>query len=97
MNEFILQGRIVRDPALKFSAKGTAIINFTVATQEEKAQFIPVTMFKKNEDEAQKTVSELYKGRLIKTAGKISNYSYVKNDTKMYGFNFISSGYEVVN
>lgn len=97
MNEFILQGRIVRDPALKFSAKGTAIINFTVATAEEKTQFIPVTMFKKNEDEAQKTVSELYKGRLIKTSGKITNYSYVKDDAKMYGFNFISSGYEVVN
>lgn len=97
MNEFMLQGRIVRDPALKFSAKGTAIINFTVATAEEKAQFIPVTLFRKNEEEAQKTVNELYKGRLIKTAGKITNYSYLKDDVKMYGFNFISNSYEVVN
>lgn len=96
MNEFVLQGRVVRDPSLKFSAKGTGIINFTIATSEEKAQFIPVTLFKKNEEEAQKAVAELFKGRLIKTSGKISNYSYVKDDVKMYGFNFISSGYEVV-
>jgi len=97
MNEFVLQGRIVRDPALKFSAKGTGIINFTIATAEEKTQFIPVTLFKKNEEEAQKTVNELYKGRLIKTSGKITNYSYLKDDTKMYGFNFISNSYEVIN
>lgn len=96
MNEFILQGRIVRDPALKFSAKGTAIINFVIATQEEKAQFIPVTIFRKNEEDAQKTVNELYKGRLIKTGGKITNYSYIKDDAKMYGFNFLSNGYEVI-
>jgi single-stranded DNA-binding protein len=97
MNEFILQGRIVRDPSLKFSAKGTGIINLTIATAEEKTQFIPVTLFRKNEEEAQKTVAELFKGRLIKTSGRIANYSYVKDDAKMYGFNFISSGYEVVN
>jgi len=97
MNEFILQGRIVRDPSLKFSAKGTGIINLTIATAEEKTQFIPVTMFAKNEDEAQQKVKELFKGRLIKTSGRIANYSYVKDDAKMYGFNFISSGYEVIN
>lgn len=70
MNFVSLVGRICKDPELKRSQTGTAIVNFTLAISEgkENTDFIDCRAFKTN---AENLANYKRKGDLIGVSGKI--------------------------
>lgn len=96
MNSVNLIGRLVRDPELRYSQSGTAVLRFTVATdrklskdKKEEAQrnnqptadFISCTAFGKT---AETIASYHSKGSQIGVEGRIQTGSYEKDGRTVY-------------
>ena len=88
INRVVLQGRLVRDPELKYANSGTAIGNFTVAVdryakagEEKKTDFIKVICFGK---QAENVAKFLGKGSECAVEGSIQTGSYEKDGKKFY-------------
>lgn len=86
LNRVILIGRLTKDPELRYTDKGVAITQFTLAVNrpfknngEQEADFIPVVTWDKL---AESTAKNLKKGRLIATEGRIEVRSYETEDGK---------------
>ena len=88
LNKIILIGRLTADPALLYSASGTAsgtaIGNFTVACDRQyqkdgnkEADFIPVVTFKTL---AENCAKYLGKGRLVAVEGRLQIRNYTDKD-----------------
>ena len=84
LNKIILIGRLTADPALLYSASGTAIGNFTVACDRQyqkdgnkEADFIPVVTFKTL---AENCAKHLGKGRLVAVEGRLQIRNYTDKD-----------------
>lgn len=96
MNSVNLIGRLARDPELRYSQSGTAVLRFTVAVdrklskdKKEEAQrnnqptadFISCTAFGKT---AETTASYHSKGSQIEVEGRIQTGSYEKDGRTIY-------------
>lgn len=91
MNRVEIQGRLGQDPEVRFTASGTPVANFSVATDER---------YTKNGEALTKTTwhrvvawgklaelcgESLKKGQLVSVSGKLSNSSWADKDgTKRY-------------
>ena len=84
INRVIIVGRMVRDPELRRTGNGNAIVNFTLALDnysggEKSTDFIPVTAFNKM---ATNIAQYCSKGSLVGVDGKIHSNTYQNKDGK---------------
>lgn len=84
MNKVVLIGRLTRDPELKFTPTGTAVVTFTLAVDRKykkegqpQADFIPIVVWGKT---AENTANYMSKGKLMSVAGRIETRSYEAKD-----------------
>ena len=85
MNQVNLIGNLCKDPELKFTASGLAVLKNTLAVKnpydKEKTDFITITAWKKT---AEIMGEYLKKGSKIGVSGRISTGSYEKDGVKIY-------------
>ncbi|WP_308533255.1 single-stranded DNA-binding protein [uncultured Peptoniphilus sp.] len=104
MNSCNLIGRLVREPELRYTAQGTAVVRFTVAcnrslSKERKAEaeaagqptadFISCTAWK---GQAELIANYFHKGDQIGIEGRIQTGSYEKNGAKVYTTDVLVGG-----
>lgn len=84
-NRTILVGRMVRDPELKYTASGVAVVNFSIAVNrpfkgkdgEKEVDFIDIVAWRQS---AEFAANYLSKGRLVLAEGRIQVRSYDDKD-----------------
>ena len=82
MNKFIGVGRLAQDPEIKYTATGTAVVNFNIAIssgygEHKKTDFIPVVAFK---NLAEVIGNNLKKGAQVLIEGRMQVRSYETQD-----------------
>ena len=84
MNKVILAGRLVRDPELRYTQTGKAVVSFSLAVnrrfnhnQEQTADFIPIVVWDKLAEVCSK---HLFKGSQVLIKGRIQIRSYDAQD-----------------
>ncbi|MBE5061073.1 single-stranded DNA-binding protein [uncultured Megamonas sp.] len=84
MNKVILAGRLVRDPELRYTQTGKAVVSFSLAVnrrfnhnQEQTADFIPIVVWDKLAEVCNK---HLFKGSQVLIKGRIQIRSYDAQD-----------------
>ena len=86
-NNVVLTGRLTKDPELKYSPNGVAMVSFTLAVQrsfqnnngERESDFIMCKAFKKT---AELIANHFTKGSLLGVEGRIQTGSYEGQDGK---------------
>lgn len=81
INRTVLTGRLTKDPDLKYTSSGTAVVSFTLAVNrqftnqqgEREADFINCTAWRKT---AETLANYTHKGSLIGIDGRIQTRSY---------------------
>ena len=85
MNVVTLIGNLCKDPEVKFTASGLAVLKNTLAVKnpyvKDKTDFITITAWKKT---AEIMGEYLKKGSKIGVSGRISTGSYEKDGVKIY-------------
>lgn len=83
-NKIILMGNLGRDPELRYTAQGTPVCNFTLATSEGKGDKETTTWFRVTFFNKQAEVASQYlaKGKLVYVEGRVSLNEYVDRDGK---------------
>lgn len=87
INTIVLVGRLTRDPELKYTQGGHAVVNFTLAVDrnftnqdgEREADFIRTVVWRKL---AETCAEYLHKGSLIAVTGRLQVRNYEDNDGK---------------
>ena len=86
MNKVILAGRLVRDPELRYTQTGKAVVSFSLAVnrrfsrntnKEQTADFIPIIVWDKLAEVCSK---HLFKGSQILVEGRMQIRSYAAQD-----------------
>jgi len=85
LNRACIEGRLTRDPELRYSPSGVAVVNFTLATDrkfknaqgEKETDFIPCVAFKQL---AEHCANYLAKGKLASVDGRIQTRNYTNKD-----------------
>ena len=81
LNRIILIGRLTRDPELKYTTNGTAVVNFTLAVNRkfnrDETDFIDIVAWR---GLAENCANYLSKGRLAAVEGRLQIRSYEAND-----------------
>ena len=99
MNKVILAGRLVRDPELRYTQTGKAVVSFSLAVnrrfnhnQEQTADFIPIVVWDKLAEVCSK---HLFKGSQVLIKGRIQIRSYDAQDgSKRYVTEVIAQEFE---
>ncbi len=92
VNKAIVVGRLGRDPEIRYSQQGTAVVNFSVATSDvwydkvsgekrERTQWHRIVVFGKQGENCEKFLS---KGRQVYIEGRIQTSDYEKDGQKIY-------------
>ena len=81
MNNVNLIGRLVKDPELRRTTTGTAVVNFTVAVDggREETFFFPIIAWK---ELGETIVKYVFKGHKIAISGRLTQRSYEKDGRK---------------
>jgi len=97
MNQFIISGRLVKDP-IKRNGKNGDITKYTIAVPRKygkggkDADFIDITSFGKL---AETIFKYLHKGSKVQVIGEIRDYNYENDDgSKVYTYDFIGEDFE---
>jgi len=81
LNRVILIGRLTRDPELRYTPNGAAVVSFTMAVERRfnrnEADFIPIVAWNKL---AENCANYLGKGRLVAVEGRLQVRSYETPD-----------------
>lgn len=91
LNRIVLIGRLVRDVEAKTFKGDIKAANFTLAVDRRfkgkgdstQADFIPVTVWRKNADFAE---AHFTKGKQVYVSGALETYSYDQDGRTAYGF-----------
>jgi single-strand DNA-binding protein len=91
LNKVLLIGRLGQDPKLSYTASGTPVANFTMATDEsytdregkkvEQTEWHRIVVWSK---QAELCANYLSKGRLVMVEGKLQTRNYEKEGQKHY-------------
>jgi single-strand DNA-binding protein len=89
MNRVVLVGRLTKDPELKYTQSGVAVVRFTLAVNrafknaagETEADFVSCQVWRKP---AENVANYLKKGSLAGVDGRIQTGSYEKDGVKVY-------------
>ena len=85
LNNITLIGRLTRDPDLKYTESGIAVVNFSLAVErsftnkqgEREVDFIDIVVWRK---QAESCANHLGKGRLVAVEGRLQIRSYETNE-----------------
>ena len=98
INKVIIIGNLGRDPEIRYSQQGTAVVNFTVATSEvwtdkngkrqEHTEWHRITVFGKQAENCERYLS---KGRQVYVEGKLRRSSYEKEGQTHYSTDIIAN------
>jgi len=81
LNRVILIGRLTKDPELKYTPKGTAVANFTLAVNrkfnKDQADFVPVVVW---QGLAENCANYLTKGKMAAVEGRLQVRNYTTED-----------------
>ena len=96
MNEFILIGRLTKDPEVKYTPTQTAIANVTIAIdggygEKKRTDFPRITVYGKTAENLEKFVG---KGQKIAVRGRIQTGSYEKDGRTVYTTDLIADQVE---
>lgn len=88
INRVVLVGRLTRDPDLRYTPQGTAVCNFTIATNrpfknaqgEQEADFINCVVWRAP---AENLANYMKKGSQIGVDGRLQSRAYEGDDNKM--------------
>lgn len=85
MNKVILKGRLARDPEMRYTTTGKAIVSFSLAVngygKDSKAEFIPCVAWERT---AELIGNNCVKGTEALVEGRLQVRSYDKNGEKRY-------------
>ncbi|THB80644.1 MAG: single-stranded DNA-binding protein [Desulfobacteraceae bacterium] len=98
VNKVILVGNLGRDPEIRYSQQGTAIVNFSIATSEEwfdkntnqkqeRTEWHRVVVFGKIAEVCEKYLS---KGRQVYVEGKLRTSTYEKEGQTHYSTDVVA-------
>lgn len=84
LNRVVLTGRLTKDPELRYTNSGTAVVTFTLAVDrqfknqnnEREADFIQCVVWRKN---AENFANFTHKGSLVGVDGRVSTRNYENN------------------
>jgi len=99
INKAIVVGRLGRDPEIRYSQQGTAVVNFSVATSEEwhdkasgekkeRTQWHRIVVFGKLAENCGKFLA---KGRQVYIEGRIQTSDYEKDGQKHYATDIVAN------
>ena len=99
VNKAIIVGRLGRDPEIRYSQQGTAVVNFSIATSEEwhdkasgekkeKTQWHRIVAFGKLAEVCGKFLA---KGRQVYIEGRIQTSSYEKDGQTHYATDIVAN------
>lgn len=91
MNNFIITGRLTRDPETRYTKDNKAVttINVAINNSKDDTTFLPITLFGKTAETVGKYCK---KGDLIAVSGMIRNNNWEDKDgNKHYDYQFIGS------
>ena len=91
MNNFIITGRLTRDPETRYTKENKAVttINVAVNNSKDDTTFLPITLFGKTAETVGKYCK---KGDLIAVTGMIRNNNWEDKDgNKHYDYQFIGN------
>lgn len=99
INKVIIVGRLGRDPEIRYSQQGTAVVNFSVATSEtwtdkatgqrqEQTEWHRIVVFGKQAENCEKYLS---KGRQVYVEGKLKTSSYEKDGQTHYSTDIVAN------
>ena len=85
INNVTLVGRLTRDPELRYTGNGTAVVSFTIAADrpftnsqgEREADFINCVAWRRT---AEVVSNYTHKGSLVGVTGRIQTRSYENNE-----------------
>lgn len=89
MNKVLLLGRLAKDPELRYTQNGTAVVNFTLAVNrrfanqngEREADFINCQAWQKA---AEFVANYFHKGQMMALEGRLQVSSYEKDGKKQW-------------
>jgi single-strand DNA-binding protein len=103
VNKTILVGRLGRDPETRFTGGGTAVANFSIATDEtykdkngekhKRTEWHRIVLWDKQAEIAQKF---LKKGALIFVEGRIQSREWEKDGEKHRSFEIIGNNFRML-
>jgi single-strand DNA-binding protein len=103
VNKVILVGRLGRDPETRFTGGGTAVANFSIATDEmykdkhgerqKRTEWHKIIVWSKQAEIAQKY---LKKGALIFVEGRIQSREWEKDGEKHRSFEIIANNFRML-
>lgn len=95
MNNCNFTGRLTKDPELKHTSSGTALLDFTLAVdrrdKEKNTDFIPCKAWSTT---AETMSNYLRKGSLIAINGRLESRSYEKEGQKRYIYEIVVNSFE---
>ena len=102
LNKVMLIGRLGRDPEIRYSQQGTAVVNFSIATSEqwtdkntgdrqEKTEWHRIVVFGKQAETCEKYLS---KGRQIYVEGRLQTRSWEKDGQTHYTTEVVVSNFQ---
>lgn len=89
INRFVGVGRLTRDPDLRYTPNGVAVVNFGIAMNrpfknqngENEADFLNVVAWRK---QAENVAQYLQKGSLVGIDGRLQSRSYEKDGQRIF-------------
>lgn len=104
LNKVMLIGRLGRDPEIRYSQQGTAVVNFPLATGEywtdkntgerqEKTEWHRIVVFGKQAEVCEKYLS---KGREVFIEGRLQTRTYEKEGQTHYITETVVSGFQFI-
>ena len=99
VNKAIIVGRLGRDPEIRYSQQGTAVVNFSIATSEEwydkasgekkeRTQWHRIVVFGKIAESCGKYLA---KGRQVYVEGRLQTSSYEKDGQTHYSTDIVAN------
>lgn len=101
LNKTLLIGNLTRDPEIRYSQQGTAVCNFSIATNEtwrdqqgqkqERVEFHRIVVFGKQAETCEKYLS---KGSQIYIEGRLQTRQYEKDGQTHYATEIVVSNFQ---
>ncbi|TLQ05448.1 single-stranded DNA-binding protein [Pediococcus stilesii] len=102
INRAVLVGRLTRDPDLKYTSNGTAVISFNMAVRrpfpnadgERETDFINCVMWRKA---AENFANFTHKGSLVGIDGRIQTRNYEKDGQRVYITEVVADNFSLLD
>lgn len=97
MNNFIIAGRLTKEPELRSTKEGKSVaeLNIAIRNKKDDTTFLQITAFNQTAEHIAKYCT---KGDTIGIQGMIRNHNWTdSNNNKHYDYNFIANSVEFLN